>query len=237
MTCNEYRILIARYLDGTIESAEADQLHAHTLVCEDCRRELGGVQQVESAVTHTLMPVTPASQARESILSVISHDSMVPCRKTSVFAWSSAVAACVGLAAGLLIAVGIWGRTGTAPVAVQPAGPALAIRVVSLEGVVLAKHNGSAVWEEMTPAWPSHVGDVFQSLPKSAMVLGLADGSRVVLSANSRLLLEHYDGGARLKLDQGRMDLALNSPHPPFFVSTPNGRIEALGTEFAVAVE
>ena len=119
----------------------------------------------------------------------------------------------------------------------MPRGQPLPMQIAGLEGTVLVKHAGAAVWEEVGPATLLCMGDTFQSSAKSGMTLSLADGSRIVLSANSRLLLEHLDGGTRLRLDQGRMDLALNSPHPPFFVSTPNGRIEALGTEFTVAVE
>jgi hypothetical protein len=46
-----------------------------------------------------------------------------------------------------------------------------------------------------------------------------------------------YNGKTQFHLEHGKLAAALESPHPPFFVSTPHGRVEALGTEFTVNVE
>ena len=63
------------------------------------------------------------------------------------------------------------------------------------------------------------------------------DNSSVQLNQNSILTLKLYNGGTEFYLEQGELAAALESPHPRFVVSTPHGRVEALGTEFTVSVE
>ena len=56
-------------------------------------------------------------------------------------------------------------------------------------------------------------------------------------ATHGAFVLEKCNGGTLFSLEQGELAAALNSPHPSFVVSTPNGRVEALGTEFTVSVE
>jgi ferric-dicitrate binding protein FerR (iron transport regulator) len=67
--------------------------------------------------------------------------------------------------------------------------------------------------------------------------LEVAKDSTLELNQNSMLVLKSYNGGTKFHLEHGKLAAALKSPHPPFFVSTPHGQVEALGTEFTVNVE
>jgi ferric-dicitrate binding protein FerR (iron transport regulator) len=52
------------------------------------------------------------------------------------------------------------------------------------------------------------------------------------------LVLELFNGETQFFLEHGECTASLNSPHHgPFFISTPHGQVEALGTEFTVTVE
>jgi ferric-dicitrate binding protein FerR (iron transport regulator) len=64
----------------------------------------------------------------------------------------------------------------------------------------------------------------------------MSDNSKIVLDGNSRLALVHENGGLELALAHGKVTADLTSPHPPFVIDTPQGRIHALGTTFTVTV-
>ncbi len=148
------------------------------------------------------------------------------------------IAAAIGLAVGVLLGLGLSTRaTQTSPPETSASGPPVPIAVSSLKGTVFLKRSASSTWNELAKSSPLYVGDTYQASPKSEMVLSCKDGSTIVLSANSRLALDHCDGGIQLSLAHGFLKADLKSPHPPFFVHTPAGRIEALGTEFTVSVE
>jgi ferric-dicitrate binding protein FerR (iron transport regulator) len=51
------------------------------------------------------------------------------------------------------------------------------------------------------------------------------------------LALTSYNGQTQFFLEHGECTANLEGPHGPFFISTPHGRVEALGTEFTVTVE
>jgi ferric-dicitrate binding protein FerR (iron transport regulator) len=111
------------------------------------------------------------------------------------------------------------------------------IKVAKLEGTVLVKHLDSELWHSMQPGSDIYLGDTFHSAPKSALVLELENRSTLELNQNSMLVLKLYNGETQFYLEHGKLSAALESPHPPFFVSTPHGRVEALGTEFTINVE
>jgi ferric-dicitrate binding protein FerR (iron transport regulator) len=48
--------------------------------------------------------------------------------------------------------------------------------------------------------------------------------------------LVSYGDNTEFSLEHGECTASLQSPHVPFFVRTPHGRVEALGTEFTVTV-
>jgi len=112
------------------------------------------------------------------------------------------------------------------------------MKVGRLEGTVLVKHEGSELWYPLSSDSEIYLGDTFHSVAKSALVLELLDNqSTLELNQNSMLVLKLYNGETQFHLEHGKLAAALESPHPPFFVSTPHGRVEALGTEFTVNVE
>jgi ferric-dicitrate binding protein FerR (iron transport regulator) len=59
----------------------------------------------------------------------------------------------------------------------------------------------------------------------------------VTLNAGGVLSITHHDGRVEFELTHGTMRAVLREGHPPFFVRTPQGRLEALGTDFTVSVE
>jgi ferric-dicitrate binding protein FerR (iron transport regulator) len=101
----------------------------------------------------------------------------------------------------------------------------------------LQKHRGAQVWEEVTTQKKLYLGDELQALPGSAVVLRLRGNSVLRLEAAGRLRVTEYNGEAEFGLTHGTLRATLASPHPPFAVSTPQGLIRALGTDFEVSVE
>ena len=81
-----------------------------------------------------------------------------------------------------------------------------------------------------------YLGDTFHSTAKSAFILKLDKESTLELNQNSMLVLRLYNDETQFFLEHGECTASLESPHEPFFISTPNGRMEALGTEFTVTV-
>ena len=110
------------------------------------------------------------------------------------------------------------------------------IDIGRLEGTVLVRHKNSDIWQTLQAGSNVYLGDTFHSAAKSACVLKLDDKSTLELNQNSMLVLKSYNGQTQFFLEHGECTASLESPHGPFFISTPNGRMEALGTEFTVKV-
>ncbi|MHC4582725.1 MAG: FecR family protein [Planctomycetota bacterium] len=100
----------------------------------------------------------------------------------------------------------------------------------------MVKHKGRDTWQTLKAGSNIHLGDTFHSAARSACVLRLDANSKLELNQNSMLVLNMYNGRTEFHLEQGELAAQLASPHPPFFISTPHGRVEALGTEFTVKV-
>jgi ferric-dicitrate binding protein FerR (iron transport regulator) len=142
------------------------------------------------------------------------------------------------IAAGILLAIGLtlgfaMGRAGTD----KPTGAKVPMRVAKLDGTVLVKHEGLDAWQVLETDSTIHLGDMFHSATRSGFVLEMEDKSTIEVNQNSMLVLKLYNGQTQFFLEYGRCTAALESPHPPFFIRTPHGRVEALGTEFTVTVE
>ncbi|MEN6493062.1 MAG: FecR domain-containing protein [Thermoguttaceae bacterium] len=117
-------------------------------------------------------------------------------------------------------------------------GTPAAIRIDQVQGTVLVKHESGSKWEEIhADRSRLYVGDTLLCSKDASLTLQLADNSRVVLTSNSRLALAHENGGLELALAHGTMTADLTSPHPPFVIDTPQGRVHALGTTFTVTVD
>ena len=234
MNCEKYKKLIEKYLDGIIDDTELTALRSHTESCSVCRDEFQQCRQMQSVITEGMSVHKSTEQARETILSKLT-EKRVESAPVVLFGKRIAIAASILIVAGLFLSFYL-GRITTkqAEISLTAQAP---IHIVNLEGTVLVKHRGCDFWAAFGPESSIHIGDTFHSTAKSAFVLEFEDKSTIKLNPNSMLILKSYNGGTQFHLEHGELAAALNSPHPPFVVSTPNGRVEALGTEFTVSVE
>ncbi len=145
----------------------------------------------------------------------------------------AAIAAGILLAIGLLLGftIGRAGKSARIPLTAQ-----VPISIGNIEGTVLVRHEGSDVWQMLDADSNIYLGDTFHSTAMSACVLKLDEESTLELNQNSMLVLKLYNGETQFFLEHGECTASLQSPHGPFFISTPHGRVEALGTEFTVTV-
>jgi hypothetical protein len=139
-------------------------------------------------------------------------------------------------AAGILVGVGLVLLIQTAQRQLG-LGRQVPIRISAIQGPVLVKHTGTATWEELSAGAALRVGDQLWSGSASSINLTLKDNSLVTLNASGVLSLKHHDGRVEFELTHGTMRAVLHEGHPPFVVRTPQGRLEALGTDFTVSVE
>jgi hypothetical protein len=234
MNCQKYQILINKYIEGDIKDAEVAELKEHTQKCASCRNQFQHIDQIDSIMKDAFVPITSAEQATESILSQI--ESKTSQRVSTLpFAKQMAVAASIFLTVGLLLGFSLARTT----IIRQPATGATKVpmHIGKLEGIVLVKHRDSNLWEALKSDSAIYLGDTFHSTAKSGFILELENKSTLELNQNSMLVLKLYNGETQFHLEHGKLAATLESPHPPFFVSTPHGRVEALGTEFTVTVE
>jgi hypothetical protein len=239
--CREYKVLIDEYIDGSITDTRLAELKRHTEQCESCRREFNRFTTLQDVVRGAFSARTSAQNARDAVLAEISA---VPARRARtaraipsfLFGRPATIAAGILLAAGLSLGFAL-GRLGSVKPARESLEAQVPIRVARLEGAVMARHKGSDLWQTLRADSSIHLGDTFHSAASSGCVLEFEDKSTIELSQNSMLTLESYNGQTCFYLEHGECTAALESPHSPFFVSTPHGRVEALGTEFTVKVE
>jgi ferric-dicitrate binding protein FerR (iron transport regulator) len=102
---------------------------------------------------------------------------------------------------------------------------------------VLVRHPGAKTWLPLATDSVMYVGDELVSAPNAKATFVVGENSTITLSENSMLVLKTVGETTELYLASGCLDAALESPHGPFFVTTPHGRAEALGTEFTVHVQ
>jgi len=233
MSCEKYIELIEKHLNAEIKDTELEQLKEHIGQCESCRKKYGQLGRLEKIVKKAFSSATTAEQASESILSKLpaTQRGSAP---VVLFSKQMAVAASIFLAVGLLSGFLLARIDSDKQVSTAVKVP---MKVARLEGTVLVKHRDSELWHPMLPGSDIYLGDTFHSAPKSVLVLELENQSTLELNQNSMLVLKLYNGKTQFHLEHGKLAAALESPHPPFFVSTPHGRVEALGTEFTVNVE
>jgi len=236
--CEKYKNLIEKYLDGIIADSELAELKTHADTCKPCREEFDRCAVLQDAVRQAFLPRTAAKQAKASVLTRLSAE---PNRRP-VFAPFSAAwfgGRRAAIAAGIVLVVGLFlgfalGRAG-GPVK-APFTAKVPISVGRIEGTVLVKHEGSDVWQSLELESSIYLGDTFHSAARSACRLEFENNSTIDLNQNSMLVLKLYNGETQFFLEHGECTAGLESPHERFFVSTPHGRVEALGTEFTVKV-
>jgi hypothetical protein len=248
MTCEKYKNLIEKYIEGTISDEQLAELRNHTETCESCREEFKRCLLLQDVLKHSLSSQTTAGQAIASVTSKLSaksgrrlqlglHGTTLSVRR------QAAVAAAIILAVGLLLGFAL-GRAGTGRPLTAPLSARVPINIGRLEGTVLVRHKDSDMWQTLRAGSNVYLGDTFHSAARSACVLKLDNKSTLELNQNSMLVLKSYacpepgrrNGQTQFFLEHGECTASLESPHGPFFINTPNGRMEALGTEFTVKV-
>jgi hypothetical protein len=235
MSCEKYTDLIEKYLSADIEETELDELKDHVVQCTSCGKKFEDIGRLEKIVKKSFSSATTAERASESILSKLPA-TRVATAPIVLFSKQMAVAASIFLALGLLSGF-VLGKFNADKLTEVPTAAKVPIKVTRLEGTVLVKHNNSELWHSMQSDSDIYLGDTFHSAAKSALVLELENQSTLELNQNSMLVLKLYNGETQFNLEHGKLAAVLESPHPPFFISTPHGRVEALGTEFTVNVE
>jgi len=249
MNCEKYKSIVEEYLDGTISAEKLAEFENHAKTCESCWNQFKSSVLMQDVIKDALLPRTPAKQAGASVVAKLSAEPGRPIRSVDngavlLLGRQAAVAASIVMAIGLFLGF-VLGRAGTGtPAAPAPknqvSAPAMnkqvSISVDDLEGTVLVKHEGRDVWQALGAGSKIHLGDTFHAAAKSSCVLRLGPKSTLELNQNSMLVLEVYNGKTEFLLEHGELAADLASPHDRFFISTPHGRVEALGTEFTVAV-
>jgi ferric-dicitrate binding protein FerR (iron transport regulator) len=238
--CKKYKKIIEELINGTISEEQLAELKNHTQMCESCREEFKHCVLLQDVLKHSLSSQTTAGQASASVMSKLSAKPdrrLQPALygKTLSMRRQAAVAAAIILAVGLFLGFAL-GRAGTGRPITVPLSARVPINIGRLEGTVLVRHSDSDIWQTLQSGSNVYLGDTFHSAAKSACVLKLEDKSTLELSQNSMLVLKMYNGQTQFFLEHGECTASLESPHGPFFISTPNGRVEALGTEFTVKV-
>lgn len=232
--CRRFQDLIDEYRDGTIDERRLEELKTHAAACETCAEELKRSDLMREVIADAIEPPTMAKDAAVRIMASL------PSRPQSVriraFHGRPAVAAAILLAVGAVAGFAL-GRAGSAPTDELAALTSVPMRVAALEGTVLVRHEGSDTWRVLKSDSPVYLGDAFHCMSKSNLTLDVGEKSIVQIVENSMMALKSYDGETQFHLEHGHCRASLQSPHGPFFISTPHGRVEALGTEFTVTVE
>ena len=239
MNCRKYRKLIDGYLEGSITDAGLAELRGHADRCPNCKEELRELRAVEHAVKEAMISPTAPVEAQDAVLSRLdsveepSRGLASATRPLVPVAWRAVAAACL-VGVGLLI--GIHLSPATPEAGGGEPGRAVPVRIVGGEGTVLLRHREADVWKQAGPGTALHVGDTLQCAGKSHLVLSMEDGSTLRLEESGTLLLKEHDGHLAAVLEHGTLHVTLKEQHIPFVVLSPQGRVEALGTEFTVSV-
>jgi len=240
MNCEKYKNIIEQLIDGTISDRQLAELKTHITECESCRDQFESCLMLQKSIKQAFSTPMAAEQAGASVVAKLAAKSnhrlqSAPFITTFSISRQAAVAAAIILAVGLFLGF-ILGRAGTGKPAAPPLTAQVPILVSNLKGIVLVKHNSSDVWQTLQPDSNIYLGDTFHSTTGSTLALKLNNKSKLELNQNSMLVLKLFNGETQFFLEHGECTASLQSPHGPFFISTPNGRMEAVGTEFTVTV-
>ena len=238
-TCEEYKKLIKKYIEATISDGQLTELKTHTQTCESCREEFGRCVLMHDVVRQAFASPTAAEQAGVLLADSLSAEPnlRLPHARFDAAFFTGRRS---GIAAGVLLAVGLFLGFAVGRIVKPARAPLTAqvpISVGKIEGTVLVRREGSDVWQALEAGSNVHLGDTFHSAAQSACRLEFEDKSTINLNQNSMLVLESYNGQTQFFLEHGECTANLESPHGKFYINTPYGRVEALGTEFTVTVE
>jgi anti-sigma factor RsiW len=234
--CQTYRNLIDEYLDGTITGTQLDELKEHARECRSCGQEFRRCALMQDVIEDAFAGTTDGVAARTRLMARLAVQPVPRAYRILLPRAVLAVAATVLVTVGLLLGFAL-GRTGFAGPTDVSSLVCVPMRVATVQGTVLVRHEGSEVWQALAVGAPVYLGDSFRSMAGSALGLQVEDDSTVEIEQNSMLVLKSFNGETQFFLEHGRCRADLESPHGPFFISTPHGRVEALGTEFTLKVE
>lgn len=236
MTCSDFQARISDLLAGTAAPADVDALRRHAEGCPTCRAAWDELDRTGALVREAFAADTSAVLARQRLLAQLPTEQHVPARRPRLPRFILRGA----LAASILLAVGLGGfaagRMHTAP-PVAASAPPIDVRVATVDGTVLVKRAHQPHWQALSPGDTLCLGDLLQSAGKSAATLALWDNSSITIQAATTLSADAFDGKVEFALRSGTIQASLQSAHPPFFIRTPQGTLEALGTEFVVKVD
>jgi ferric-dicitrate binding protein FerR (iron transport regulator) len=238
MNCEKYKKLIEKFIESAISDEQIAELATHAETCQHCKEEFRQCRALEDVVREAFSSRMSADEGKASVMARLSAEPNIATRRTQYnLGWLAGRRPAI--AAGILLAIGLTlgFAMGRASQTTEPSTAKVPMRVAGLEGTVLVRHEGLDAWRVLEDDSTIHLGDTFHSTAKSVFVLEMEDKSRIEVNQNSLLALKSYNGETQFFLEYGRCRAALESPHPPFFIRTPHGRVEALGTEFTVTVE
>ena len=230
-----------RHLEGSFTAKEARALRGHLTDCPDCTAAFKQMDLLEEVVRDAVMPESDVQRAAARVTERLAEQQANAAQVCGTRRIGPArIQQCIAAAALLLIGVGLgfvcrsyWPKPSTH--ALKPTD----VRAVEVRGTVLVKHQDAQVWQVLNPNTPVYLGDTFHTAATSDLVLSLDKTNTIKVTQNSMLVLEShalYDPATEFYLEHGQCTPVLKGPHGPFFISTPNGRMEALGTEFTVKV-
>ncbi|MFC1761818.1 FecR domain-containing protein [Planctomycetota bacterium] len=231
---------LTRHLEGSLTDSEEQALRDHLAACPACAAAFKQMDLLEEMVKDAMHPETTPQLATDRIYERLTQKQVPhPQDVVPLAARHSRIRQWMSVAALLLIGVGL-GIVLQSHQS-QPQGPtslkAVNIRITELKGTVLVKHQGDQIWQALNTNSTVYLGDTFHTTATSDFILALDKTNRIKVAQNSMLALESYDENeTEFFLQHGQCTPVLNGPHGPFFVRTPNGRMEALGTEFTVKV-
>ncbi len=235
MNCKQFQPIFDAMIDGSVTEQQRKQLETHIESCADCRQAYRTHCTMETVLSECFTLPGPSSQITQSILSRIAN---VKPAAASAPRW--AMGTFTKIAAGILLlaAIGLGFAAGRYPSVTSSIDAVpTAYKVHAVQGTVLVRHPGTTTWLPLATDSTMFVGDELVSAPNATATFIVGENSTITLSQNSMLILKTVGETTELYLATGCLDAALESPHGPFFVTTPHGRAEALGTEFTVHVQ
>jgi len=231
MTCKAYETSFQRYTEGILTQQAQEDLQQHIKTCSACLAAYREFSHMQEILKDSLNPPTACRQT----ISLAIADIDIPAQRHVPARLSLVPLLRYGTAAAVFLVIGLFLGSQQSPHPTSQEDP-LTIAVSQLQGDVLVRHAWETGWTKMTPAESIYRGDAFRSLHQASLVLSLGKNNTVSLDENSSLDLLEYNGKTEFGITYGTVKATLDGPHEPFFISTPQGHFEALGTEFIVRV-
>jgi hypothetical protein len=231
MICETYKTTFKRYSEGILAQQALDDLQQHIKTCSACKAAYWEFSHMQEILEDSL---NPSNTCKQKISQAITNLKIQP-QKPVPSRMALAPFLRYGAAAAVFLVIGLYIGSRQSPNPISQQKP-LTIAVSKLQGDVLVRHTWENGWNKMIPEEPVYEGDRFLSLHRAPVVLSLGKHNTVSLNENSSLDLLEHNGKTEFGITYGTVKAKLAGRHEPFFISTPQGRFEALGTEFIVRV-